>query len=50
MKYLSVGPLSDTVSNIPQGGSSQPATGMAGAVVKSSLEDWKTERTNKQMM
>lgn len=47
MKYLSAGPI---VSNIHQGGSSQPATGITGSVGKSNLEDWKTERTNKQMM
>lgn len=48
MKYLSVGPLSDTVNSISHG---EPAAMPAGLVShKSKFEDWKTEGTNKQAM
>lgn len=43
MKYLSAGPLSDTLR-----GSSQPIT--VGSVSKSNFEDWKTEKISEQMM
>ena len=49
MKYLSAGPLSDTVNEMSQGGSSQPAIAI-GSVSKSNFENWKTETANNQIM
>lgn len=49
MKYLSAGPLSDTVNGMNQGGSSQPAITI-GPVSKSNFENWKTEKANNQIM
>lgn len=46
MKYLSVGPLSDTLH---QGVSSQPMN-TESVTNKSKFEDWKTEQATKQIL